>query len=98
MMLLYLDNHGNKVGKVNENFGRELLELHLLGPAGHHSEADVVAVSRAWTGHNLDDGQRRYQYWPTRHDDGNKTIFGITRNWNGSEVIDEVVHGTHRVN
>ncbi len=96
-MLLYLDNYQNKAGRPNENFARELLELHLLGPGGHHSERDVLEVSRAWTGHHLENGKRSYRFDSYWHDHRDKTIFGITRNWDGPEVIDEAVLRTHRL-
>lgn len=95
-MLLYLDNYRNKAGRPNENFARELFELHLLGPGEHHSENDIVESAKAWTGHHLENGLRTYffdSYW---HDHRNKTIFGITRNWDGPAVIDETVLNTHR--
>jgi len=96
-MLLYLDNYRNKAGNPNENFARELLELHLLGPGEHHSENDIIETARAWTGHHLSDGLKNYQYNSYWHDHRNKTIFGITKNWDGPQVIDEAVHGVHRV-
>ncbi|MFT5530199.1 MAG: hypothetical protein ACI91O_000207 [Candidatus Poriferisodalaceae bacterium] len=96
-MLLYLDNYRNKATRLNENYGRELLELHLLGPGEHHSEFDVVETSRAWTGYNTDFDRRAFVYNAQHHDEGQKTIFGITRNWSGPEVIDEAVFNTHRI-
>ena len=52
-MIRYLDNNDNRKSSPNQNFGRELLELFLLG-VGNYTEADVVGASRAWTGHSLD--------------------------------------------
>ena len=85
-MLLYLDNYRNKAGRPNENFARELFELHLLGPGEHHSENDIVESARAWTGHHLENGLRTYHFDSYWHDHRNKTIFGITRNWDGPEI------------
>ncbi|MDG2112240.1 MAG: DUF1800 family protein [Actinomycetota bacterium] len=96
-MLLYLDNYRNKAGRPNENFARELLELHLLGPGEHHSENDIIETARAWTGHHLENGLRTYHFDTYWHDHRSKTIFGINRNWDGPAVIDEAVLGTHRV-
>lgn len=48
-MLWYLDNQDNAVGDINENYGREALELHTLG-IGQYSQDDVVAASRGFTG------------------------------------------------
>ena len=51
-MLDYLDNAGNVKAAPNENFARELMELFTMGN-GTFTEADVIAMARAWTGHNL---------------------------------------------
>jgi uncharacterized protein (DUF1800 family) len=92
-MLLYLDNAQNTRHGVQENFGRELLELFCLG-TGNYSESDVVAMSRAWTGHGLDSGGTSYRFNPSAHDGGSKTLFGITRNWDGPAAIDEMLLGS----
>ena len=56
-MLIYLDNTGNRVIKnrknekgVNENYARELLELHTLGVDGGYSQGDIIALARILTG------------------------------------------------
>ena len=49
-MLLYLDNVENSKGRRNENYARELLELHTLGADGGHQQADVIELSRVLTG------------------------------------------------
>lgn len=95
-MLLYLDNHRNRVGAPNENFAREFLELFLLG-VNRYTQDDVVAAARAWTGHGLDDDRRAYRFHPARHDNGAKTFLGTTRNWDGPETIDHVVTGPTKV-
>jgi uncharacterized protein (DUF1800 family) len=89
-MLLYLDNAENTKGSPNQNFARELLELFLLG-VGNYTEADVEAATAAWTGHNIDWNTNTYLWRPAQHDNSNKTLFGITRNWNGPEIIDEIL-------
>ncbi len=48
-MIVWLDNHDNHKGAINENFGRELLELFSLG-VGNYSEEDIKEASRAFTG------------------------------------------------
>ncbi|MBI5087785.1 MAG: DUF1800 domain-containing protein [Actinobacteria bacterium] len=88
-MLVYLSNWVNVRSAPNKNFARELMELFLLG-AGNYSEADVDAASRAWTGHTVD-AQARYVFDPSTHDDGLKLFFGKTRNWNGPDIIDEIL-------
>jgi uncharacterized protein (DUF1800 family) len=89
-MLVYLDNANNNVWEPNQNFARELMELFLLG-VGNYSEDDVDAASRAWTGYNLDWDTYQYHFYPDRHDTSNKTFFGKTRNWNGPQIIDEIL-------
>jgi len=90
-MVVYLSNHLNVKGSPNENFARELLELFTLG-IGNYSESDVEATARAWTGHGINyPGDGSYRFSPGRHDDGLKTFFGVTKNWNGPDIIDEVL-------
>jgi len=89
-MLLYLSNGVNVKTAPNQNFARELLELFTLG-VGNYSEDDVVAVSRAWTGHNYDQPTRSYEFRSTKHDTNDKTLFGITKNWDGPDVVNEVL-------
>ena len=48
-MIIWLDNQDNRKGAINENYGRELLELFSMG-VGHYSEKDVQEASRAFTG------------------------------------------------
>lgn len=52
-MLLYLDNTHNSVNRINENYARELLELHTLGVGGGYSQADVQDLARVLTGVNV---------------------------------------------
>ncbi|MDA0769767.1 MAG: DUF1800 domain-containing protein [Chloroflexi bacterium] len=51
-MIVWLDNHDNHKGAINENFGRELLELFSLG-VGNYTEEDIKEASRAFTGWTL---------------------------------------------
>jgi uncharacterized protein (DUF1800 family) len=100
-MLLYLNNASNRVGAPNENWARECLELFTLGP-GQYTQADVVAAARAWTGHNVrrptggGTMQTRYEFKATLHDNVNKTFLGITRNWDGPELLANVISGHKR--
>lgn len=96
-MLHYLDNGWNKYpNKLNENFGRELLELFTVG-RGNYEESDVRAMSRAWSGHNLGPDKKTYVFDAAAHDEGQKTLFGITRNWNGPDALTEVLRGVKAV-
>ena len=53
-MLWYLDNAENVAGREQENFAREVMELFTMGQ-GNYTEADVISMARAWTGHNVTD-------------------------------------------
>jgi uncharacterized protein (DUF1800 family) len=89
-MLVYLSNAENYAGSPNQNFARELMELFTLG-VGNYTEDDVEAAARAWTGYNADWPAYQYQFFPGRHDNGNKTFFGTTKNWDGPGIIDEIL-------
>lgn len=68
-MILWLDNHNNQKSSINENYGRELLELFSMG-VGNYAEQDITEVARAftgWTVGNADYMERRAQndsLWP----------------------------------
>lgn len=77
-MLLYLNNASSDKAYPNENYARELLELHTLG-VGHYSEQDVKETARAFTGWTLHEGvPGRFYFDPGRHDPGEKTVLGRT--------------------
>src|SRR5207237_10131938 len=60
---------------LNENYGRELLELHTLGVDGGYTQKDVIEVARAFTGWTIDrDG--KFRFVPALHDPGEKIILG----------------------
>lgn len=101
-MVRFLDNETNKVGAPQENFARELMELHTIG-VGNFTENDVVEMARAWTGYGVVGWNSaglyvdaRFVYRAGEHDNGQKTIFGITRNWDGPATITELVNGSKR--
>ena len=85
LMLRYLDNYVNRKQGPNENFGRELLELFMLD-VDRYTQTDVVEVSRAWTGHTIVNNV--YAFVAGNHDNGMKTIFGVTKNFDGPDVVD----------
>jgi uncharacterized protein (DUF1800 family) len=65
---------------INENYARELMELHTLGVDGGYTQKDVQEVARCFTGWTVD---RPFQgggfvYRPWMHDDGAKTVLGVT--------------------
>ncbi len=100
-MLYYLDNIENHKQAVNENYGRELLELFSLGVGMdgdvNYTEDDVKACARAFTGWNLAPtmpifpyGRTAFQfrYDPADHDDSEKTFLGETGRWDGEDIVD----------
>lgn len=102
-MLIYLDNESNVAGGVQENFARELMELFTMG-IGHYTEFDVVEMARAWTGHGTvgwvpetQSYDGTYEFHPDKHDNDDKTIFGLTANWDGPDTIAEICQGARQV-
>ena len=87
-LLLWLDAPANRKGSPNENLARELLELFTLG-IGHYSEDDVKETARALTGWTVDDGEF-FEFAPD-HDDGVKTILGMTAAHDGNSVLDRLL-------
>ncbi len=79
-MLFYLDNFQNVKNGPNENYARELMELHSIGVEGGFSEDDVQEVARCFTGWGLSrrDDAGTFQFSPQRHDFGEKTVLGHT--------------------
>ena len=95
-MIYWLDNCDNHGTAVNENWGRELLELFSMG-VGNYTEDDVQECSRAFTGWSLSVCPPRiyygrfdweFEYHPEDHDEGEKTFLGHTGNLNGEDIID----------
>jgi uncharacterized protein (DUF1800 family) len=91
-------NNGARAG-LNENYGRELMELHTLGVDGGYTQNDVINVARAFTGWTIFDPNRygEFQFNPAMHDRGEKVILGQTFPRGGGEdegvkVIDILVH------
>jgi uncharacterized protein (DUF1800 family) len=95
-MLIFLDNALNRKSSPNENFARELMELFTLGADNGYSQLDVAECARAWSGYNLS-ANRTFVFDPNEHDGGTKTIFGIAGNWNGQQVIAELLTGSRAV-
>lgn len=85
-MLIYLDNaQSNALKGINENYARELMELHTLGVDGGYTQQDVQEVARAFTGWTVSrpggrgkeqTGEIAFRFAPRLHDDGEKVILG----------------------
>jgi len=66
-------------GGLNENYGRELLELHTLGVDGGYTQQDVINVARAFTGWTFprpQQGGGAFEFNPRMHDAGEKIVLG----------------------
>lgn len=103
-MVYYLDNCLSHKGAINENYGRELLELFSMGVGMdgkfNYTEDDVKECARAFTGWTIANSipQQPYGryaatflYNPDDHDDEEKTFLGETGRFNGEDVIDIIV-------
>jgi uncharacterized protein (DUF1800 family) len=64
------------VGGINENYARELMELHTLGVNGGYTQQDVQEVARCFTGWTINPLTGRFVFTPRRHDNGEKTVLG----------------------
>lgn len=93
-MLFYLDNWqssllkeypatkdkpARKSGGINENYARELLELHTVGVDGGYTQKDVQEVARCFTGWSIrkPNEEGLFVYNPGNHDNGEKTVLGV---------------------
>ena len=87
-MLIYLDAATSRKGQPNENFAREVMELFTLGE-GHYTEGDIKEVARAFTGWSVDrDDNAAFVMRRMQHDDGVKTVFGRSGDFDGDAVLD----------
>jgi uncharacterized protein (DUF1800 family) len=106
-MLLYLDNAQNAANRINENYARELMELHTLGVDGGYTQRDVQELARILTGVGVNHGNpeprlqhelrgqyvRRglFEFNPQRHDYGDKVFLGKTVKGHGLAELDEAL-------
>ena len=112
-MLFYLDNWqsvgpnapqprgaGNRQRRgLNENYGRELMELHTLGVDGGYTQKDVTEVARCFTGWTIQNPQRggAFTFNARLHDNGEKTVLGVKipaggGMEDGEKVLDILAH------
>ena len=77
-MLFYLDNHQSHVSGINENYARELMELHTLGVDGGYNQSDVTQLARILTGWSIENPQisATFKFRPRQHDEGEKIFMG----------------------
>ena len=105
-MLQYLDNAQNAAGHINENYARELMELHTLGVDGGYSQHDVQELARVLTGVGVAAAQPphlrpelrgyyvragAFEFNPARHDFGPKILLGHPLTRHGFAEVSEAV-------
>ena len=105
VMLVYLDNAQNAAGKINENYARELMELHTLGVNAGYTQQDVQELARILTGVGVNfagkpkpaakltgyilDGA--FEFNPRRHDTGDKVLLGHKFHGAGFNEVEQAV-------
>jgi uncharacterized protein (DUF1800 family) len=106
-MLRYLDNADNAAGHLNENYAREIMELHTMGVGSGYAQSDVEELARILTGVGIDlkpedpklkpelqpqlFRQGAFEFNPARHDYGNKTFLGHPIKGRGLAEVDEAL-------
>lgn len=95
-MNVWLDLHTSVVGRPNENYARELLELFSMGAGNGYTQADVVEAARALTGYGLRYDARAdrpvaARLDPALHDYGAKTFLGQRGNFDVDDIVGIVV-------
>jgi uncharacterized protein (DUF1800 family) len=105
-MLQYLDNQQNAAGHINENYARELMELHTLGVNGGYTQQDVQRLAHILTGAGINVGDppklnaklqplylRRgaFEFNPARHDSSRQELLGHGIDGNGFDEIENAV-------
>jgi len=76
-MMVYLDQQTSRSGAPNQNYAREIMELHTLGVDGGYTQTDVAELSRVLTGWTVQ-GRGQFVFNPAIHDWGAKTVLGVT--------------------
>ena len=79
---------------INENYGRELMELHTVGVNGGYTQADVIEASKVLTGWTVERPQfgGGFDFNPNRHEPGTKTVMGLKIKQNGEKEGEELLH------
>jgi len=86
----WLDGQDSTLKSPNENLGRELMELFVLG-VDRYTEDDVKGAARALTGYQVVNYEGSLTFNPKRHDPNPITVLGTTRPFNGEELSDYLV-------
>jgi uncharacterized protein (DUF1800 family) len=106
-MIRYLDNEQNAANRINENYARELMELHTLGVDGGYTQKDVQELARILTGVGVNLGANTpnvrkelaaqyvrkglFEFNPNRHDYGDKVLLGQPIKGRGLAEVEEAI-------
>jgi uncharacterized protein (DUF1800 family) len=106
-MLRYLDNDQNAANRINENYAREIMELHSMGVGSGYTQKDVQELARILTGVGINlnptapklNPQRQalylraglFEFNPNRHDFGDKQFLGHTIKGSGFGEVEEAL-------
>jgi uncharacterized protein (DUF1800 family) len=106
-MLRYLDNADNAANRINENYAREIMELHTLGVGSGYTQKDVQELARILTGVGVDLKPENpklkpdlapqlirnglFEFNPARHDYGDKVFLGHTVKGRGFAEVEEAL-------
>ena len=98
-MIQYLDNQQNAVGHINENYAREIMELHTMGVGSGYTQQDVQELARILTGVGVNLNPKRpdfashnlVEFNPKRHDFGDKVFLGQAIKGRGLEEVAQAV-------
>jgi len=92
-ILSYLDNDKNRAGAPNENFAREIMELHTLGIHGGYTQEDVRNVARCLTGWTVNTlfNPGSFQFDESLHDHTRKVVFGREVSCTGEQEMESIL-------
>jgi uncharacterized protein (DUF1800 family) len=92
-MLVYLDNHVNEKSHPNENYARELMELHTLGVDGGYTQQDVMELARCLTGWTVKEHfwLGEFTFNADLHDTGVKNVLGLAIQPSGKQEAEQVI-------
>jgi uncharacterized protein (DUF1800 family) len=106
-MLRYLDNADNAAGHINENYAREIMELHTMGVGSGYTQTDVQELARILTGVGIDQNPQNpklkpelepqlirdglFEFNPARHDYGDKVFLGHAIKGRGFAEVEEAL-------
>ena len=106
-MLLYLDNAQNAAGHINENYAREIMELHTMGVGSGYTQKDVQELARILTGVGVNTSGKQpnvkpalqpqyragnlFEFNPNRHDYGDKIFLGRPIKGEGLAEVAEAI-------